>query len=159
MLHMKRFDLTRQTQWDHPRSLHKRWLWKQNCWWSLMTSMTGSLITIFIWNIKNVPRWHNQEIITMLSIVWKGRVSIFLHWLRIGKSWNWPDLRTPIRKIRNTQVECARTSVSQFWKLENIWLRTTCDCGKEETSLEADHMLDLVTWETNIAQRVEWMSE
>ena len=53
-----------------------------------------------------------------MPILWKWRMSVFLHWLIVGRSWNWPDLRSLISEIRTIKVIGF---IIQFWKFENIW--------------------------------------
>ena len=60
-----------------------------------------------------------------MSILWIERISIFLHWLIMERSSNWPDLRSLIFKnpIYTSCRYVATSSVIQYQKFESIRLK------------------------------------
>ena len=98
-----------------------------------------------------------------LSIHETGSIWIFPHWLIMGRSRNWPDLRSPIWKIRDIRF-VSFDCLMNLWKFENIWLRTL-GVARSQTFLEVGSRdpawwPDLVWPEAKIfAQCAELMSE
>ena len=60
----------------------------------------GSLAAIFRFRISYLPVFRCLRVFRMVSIQ-KRRLSFFSHWLIMKRSQNWPNLMSPISKLRD----------------------------------------------------------
>ena len=78
--------------------------------------------------------WSSNNCAFLIRIIRIGRISIFLHWLIMEGSRNWPNLRSSISKIRDMQV-VGTINVTRHQKIENIRL-IIVDLIRVQTFLE-----------------------
>ena len=88
--------------WLYRELLPNKW------WWPLMTSNDPRGVTHKNWHSdrQKYPKItsYRSNWTNILHILEKGSIWIFPHWLIMGRSRNWPDLRSPIWKFRDKQV-------------------------------------------------------
>ena len=94
----------------------------KNCWWPRVTSMTfrGSATTNFTWSTNKYLIWCDS---THISLKCKTGSLIFAHWLIMGRSRKWPDLRSQISKIQDIHFVGTDDPII-FRKLHNFLSNT-----------------------------------
>ena len=94
-----------------------------------------------------------------------GEIWIFSHWLIMGRSWNWPDLRSQIYKIRDIHFEDVYTLLPscEYHTVSSIGVALPLANPKssdEVTSLNLSWWPDLRSiWGNFCTQCAELMSE
>ena len=106
--------------------------------------MTFPFVPDIKWHLGHHKRpkgtlfWMNRADLMTLWGTW-----FFAHWLIMGWSWKWPDLRSTVWKIRDIQFVDTDAPTS-FWKFDKV-LSNTLDVTRPQTFCEVGSF-DLAWW-------------
>ena len=96
----------------------------------------------FLWNLQWWAYWTCSWAYLLKIMPFKG-IWNFSHWLIMGRSWNWPDLRSQISKIPNIHF-VGGVTLTNFWEFHInhfivvalAWVQTFPEVGLFDLTLD-----------------------